>query len=200
MRPRVACSCHSCCRLRCSNPPSLLLPLWRALVLLCRPHAARDNIVRRQVHDGVRWPDVPPEGKLSMAAPTVRADAPARGILHVAEAAPAVLPLVGELARAALPEPFLAAAGALRVLACMTWKPRICVSSPSRAKGCQSMSSPSPGRHHHHRNHIGSREDPQTGLRQGDGRMVPCSRQVQWVHWSFFAWQRPFAWPICGRR
>ena len=80
-----------------------------------RPHAAFEHMVERQVQDGLYWPDAPPERKLCVAAPTARRDAPGRGILHVAEAAPAALWLTGVLARAALPEPLLATAGALQV-------------------------------------------------------------------------------------
>ena len=55
------------------------------------------------------------EGKLCVAAPTARRDAPGRGILDVAESAPAALWLTEVLARAALPEPLLTTAGASQV-------------------------------------------------------------------------------------
>ena len=45
------------------------------------------------------------EGKLCVAAPTARRDAPGRGILDVAETAPAALWLTEVLARAGVPEP-----------------------------------------------------------------------------------------------
>ena len=80
-----------------------------------RPHAALENMVKRQVHDGLCWPDVPPERQLRVGAPTARRDAPGRGILHVAEAAPAALWLTEVLARAALREPLLTTAGASQV-------------------------------------------------------------------------------------
>ena len=54
------------------------------------------------------------EGKLCVAAPTARRDAPGRGILDVAETAPAALWLTEVLARPALPEP-LTTAGASQV-------------------------------------------------------------------------------------
>ena len=44
--------------------------------LVRRPHAARENVVKRQVYDGLCWPDVPLERKLRMGAPTARRDAP----------------------------------------------------------------------------------------------------------------------------
>ena len=50
-----------------------------------------------------------------MVAPAATRDAPGRGILHVAEAAPAALWLTEVLARAALAEPLLTTAGASQV-------------------------------------------------------------------------------------